>query len=38
LYRSLKGKISRLFAIGDCWAPRQLEQAIYDGSRVAREI
>mgnify|MGYP005644922725 CR=1 FL=1 len=38
LYRSLKGRIDRLYGIGDCWAPRQLEQAIYDGSRVAREI
>lgn len=38
IYRQLKGKVGRLHAIGDCWAPRQLEQAIYEGSRTGREI
>ncbi|MCL4676225.1 MAG: FAD-dependent oxidoreductase, partial [Pararhodobacter sp.] len=38
LYRALKGKIDRLHAIGDCWAPRQIEQAVYEGSRTGREI
>lgn len=34
LYGALEGKIANLHAIGDCWAPRQLEQAIYEGARV----
>lgn len=38
LYKALRGKIEHLHAIGDCWAPRQIEQAIYEGSRIAREI
>jgi hypothetical protein len=38
LYRQLEGKVSALHAIGDCWAPRQLEQAIYEGARVGRAI
>ncbi|MBL8701176.1 MAG: FAD-dependent oxidoreductase [Alphaproteobacteria bacterium] len=38
LYQALKGKVRALHAIGDCWAPRQLEQAIFEGARIAREI
>ncbi len=38
LYRELEGKVENLHAIGDCWAPRQLEQAIYEGARVGRTI
>jgi len=38
LWRALKGKVKALHAIGDCWAPRQLEQAIFEGARVGREI
>jgi hypothetical protein len=38
LYRDLKGHIATLHAIGDCWAPRQLEQAIYEGAKVARML
>ena len=38
LYRALKGRVKALWAIGDCWSPRQLEQAIYEGSNVARSI
>lgn len=38
LYRALKGRINRLWRIGDAFTPRQLEQAIYEGSKVAREI
>jgi NADPH-dependent 2,4-dienoyl-CoA reductase/sulfur reductase-like enzyme len=38
LHRALKDKVKELHAIGDCWAPRQLEQAIFEGSSVARKI
>jgi 2,4-dienoyl-CoA reductase-like NADH-dependent reductase (Old Yellow Enzyme family)/thioredoxin reductase len=38
LYTALKGKVKRLWAIGDCWAPRQIEQAVLEGARVGREI
>jgi 2,4-dienoyl-CoA reductase-like NADH-dependent reductase (Old Yellow Enzyme family) len=38
LYHALQGKVAALHAIGDCWAPRQLEQAIFEGARVARLI
>lgn len=35
---ALKGKVARMWTIGDAYAPRQLEQAIYEGAKVAREI
>lgn len=38
LYGELKGRVPVLHAIGDCWAPRQIEQAIYEGAKVAREL
>lgn len=38
LYKQLSGRIPKLHAIGDCWAPRQLEQAIFEGANVGREI
>src|SRR5699024_10930611 len=38
VYKALKGKVGELHAIGDCWAPRQLEQAIYEGSKTGRAI
>jgi len=38
LYRELKGRVKELHAIGDCWAPRQLEQAILEGHKVARAL
>ncbi len=38
LYQALKGKVKELYAIGDCAAPRRIESAIYDGSKVGREI
>lgn len=38
LYQQLKGHIATLHAIGDCWAPRQLEQAIHEGAKVARAL
>ncbi len=38
LYRALIGKVGQLMTIGDAWAPRQLEQAIFEGARAARMI
>jgi len=38
IYKSLKGKVKELYAIGDCFAPRRIETAIYDGSKVGREL
>jgi 2,4-dienoyl-CoA reductase-like NADH-dependent reductase (Old Yellow Enzyme family) len=38
LYRGLLGRVPVLKTIGDAWAPRQLEQAIFEGARAAREI
>jgi len=38
IYKSLKGKVKELYAIGDCFAPRRIENAIYDGSKVGREL
>jgi hypothetical protein len=38
LFGELKGHVPIVHAIGDCWAPRQLEQAIYEGAKVARAL
>jgi len=38
LYRALKGHVPRLYAAGDCVAPRGVHQAILDGTRAARAI
>lgn len=38
LYYQLKGKVRQLWLIGDAFTPRQLEQAIYEGSKVVRDI
>jgi len=38
MYHELQGHVADLHAIGDCWAPRQLEQAIYEGAKIAREL
>jgi len=38
LYHELKGKVSELYRIGDCLAPRRVEHAIFDGFRVGRTI
>src|SRR5437016_6085903 len=38
LYRALKGRVSELYAVGDCVAPRGVHQAILDATRVARAI
>ncbi len=38
LYRHLLDRVPALKTIGDAWAPRQLEQAIFEGARAGREI
>ncbi len=38
LYRGLKGRVSELYAVGDCLAPRTVEQAMYEGHKVGRGI
>jgi dimethylamine/trimethylamine dehydrogenase len=41
LYRALRedpGEIEAVYAVGDCVAPRQLADAIFDGHRLGREI
>jgi pyruvate/2-oxoglutarate dehydrogenase complex dihydrolipoamide dehydrogenase (E3) component len=34
----LKDNVAELYTVGDCNKPRRLEQAIYEGSLVARRI
>ncbi len=38
LYYTLKGKVPRLFRIGDCVAPRRIEQAILEGRQVGEQL
>jgi mycofactocin system FadH/OYE family oxidoreductase 2 len=38
LYHELKGKVKELYRVGDCIAPRRAQAAVYDGTRVGREI
>jgi len=38
LYMALKGRIPRLFRIGDCVAPRRIEQAILEGRQVGEQV
>ena len=38
LYRELKGQVQGLHRIGDCLAPRQLDNAIYDAELAGREL
>ncbi len=38
LYRQLQGKVKQLYRVGDCVAPRRVENAILDGERAAREL
>jgi len=38
LYHQLQGKVKQLYRIGDCLAPRRVENAILDGERVARAL
>ncbi|RNL60676.1 FAD-dependent oxidoreductase [Nocardioides marmoriginsengisoli] len=38
VWRELREDPFELHAVGDCWAPRQLEQAIFEGARAARGL
>jgi mycofactocin system FadH/OYE family oxidoreductase 2 len=38
LYKELKGKVKELYAIGDCVAPRKVNEAMIEGDRVGRLI
>ena len=38
LYRSLKGEVKKLYAVGHCVSPRKLRDSIWDGARVGRAI
>ena len=38
LHRALEGKVLELHAIGDCVAPRRLDDAILDGERAGRMV
>lgn len=38
LWRALRDAGPELHVIGDAWAPRQLEQAIFEGARLARSL
>ena len=38
LYFALKERVANLQRIGDCLAPRQIDQAIYEGELAGREI
>jgi 2,4-dienoyl-CoA reductase-like NADH-dependent reductase (Old Yellow Enzyme family)/thioredoxin reductase len=38
LYRSLKGKVKELYAVGDCTQPRLIPQTTLDGLRVGTKL
>ncbi len=38
LYFALKGRVSELYRIGDCVAPRKVDSAIYEGEMVGRKL
>ncbi len=38
LHLSLKGKVKALHSVGDCVAPRRIEQAIYEANHIGRLI
>ncbi|MFC1910033.1 hypothetical protein ACFLXC_01910 [Chloroflexota bacterium] len=38
LLKSLDGKVSEIYAIGDCREPKLIVDAIADGSRIARAV
>jgi hypothetical protein len=38
LAAGLEGRVGRLALIGDCFAPRSLQHAIYEGHKLAREL
>ncbi|MFH1088164.1 MAG: FAD-dependent oxidoreductase [Chloroflexota bacterium] len=38
LYKSLVGKVTQLYAIGDCKEPRRMLEAIWEGNAIGRTI
>jgi mycofactocin system FadH/OYE family oxidoreductase 2 len=38
IYRSLRGKVKELYAVGHCLSPRRLHDSILDGARVGRML
>ncbi len=38
LYFELKGKVKELHRVGDCLAPRRAQAAVFDGTRIGREL
>jgi mycofactocin system FadH/OYE family oxidoreductase 2 len=38
LYKALKGRVKKLYRIGDCVAPRKIDMAILEGDKVGRLI
>jgi len=38
IYQALKGQVKELYAVGDCVAPRKVQDAIREGHRVGRVI
>ena len=38
IYKALKGKRPHVYAVGDCVAPRAIEQAIFEAENLARTI
>jgi mycofactocin system FadH/OYE family oxidoreductase 2 len=38
LYVALKGRIPHLFRVGDCVAPRRIEQAILEGRQAGKQV
>jgi len=38
LYHQLQGKVKQLYRVGDCVAPRRVENAILEGERVGRAL
>ena len=38
LYQGLKGRVPRLFQVGDCVAPRRIEHAILEGRQIGMRI
>lgn len=38
LYRLLRVKFEEIYAVGDCVTPRQVMHAMYEGSKVGREL
>lgn len=38
LYQALKGRVARLWRIGDCVTPRRIEQAIREGRQIGEQL